>query len=153
MVPGEMEGAPIGTRLQNVLSVFGELSRMYLQEYETGDPLRRYETISLERLDLKPLCIEARQILDELLKQGLFIEEGTNYSRAQVGLSRRYDMNKIFSPAFETTYRVRNHLYLSKDRFEQYLLKPDEFLRHHRRKLTDLTEKTRAKSPGRLFDD
>ena len=44
-------------------------------------------------------------------------------------------MNKIFAPAFQTTYRVRNHIYISHKRFEDLLLFPDVFVKKHRNKL------------------
>ena len=85
------------------------------------------KTISIEPTDARNLNPKARERLIELIKNGLLLEEGMNFSRGQFGLSVRYDPNKIFSPAFKTTYRIRNHIYLSKERFEEFLMEPDNF--------------------------
>jgi hypothetical protein len=158
MLPGAIDGEPIGPRLQGVISAIGEMSRQYLERYDTGEEGRWYETISLERLDRGPLPGIAQNILYELVKYGLLLDEGITFSRAQFGLLPRYDMNKIFAPAFQTTYRVRNHIYVSHDRFVELLLKPDKFVSRHRRKLDELVkaqsnQSQQQSSQPRLFDE
>jgi len=159
MLPDEFEGEVLGQSLQAVVSAMGEISRQYLEKYKTGEDGRWYETISLERLDRAKLNPRAHKILSELVKYGLLLDEGITFSRAQFGLCPRYDMNKIFAPAFQTTYRVRNHMYLSKERFEELLLSPHAFVNRHRNKLSELATR-RTISPlkplprqQRLFGD
>jgi len=135
MQPGEIEGEHLGAKLQAVIGAIGEISRLYLEKYETGEKDRWYETISIERLDLNKLNKLAEKVLFELMKNDFLVVEGITFSRAQFGLSNRYDINKIFAPAFQTTYRVRNHIYLSKKRFEELLLFSDIFVRKFRNKL------------------
>ena len=149
MLPGAIDGEPIGPRLQGVISAVGEMSRQYLERYDTGAEERWYETISLERLDRGRLPEGAQEILDELVKYGLLLDEGITFSRAQFGLLQRYDMNKIFAPAFQTTYRVRNHIYVSRERFVELLLKPDRFVGRHRHKLDELSDRVTIKSKRR----
>ena len=153
MLPGEFNGAPLGECLQAIISAIGEMSRKYLENYDTGEKDRWYETISVERLDRSKLSIKAQLLLGELLKNGLLLDEGVTFSRAQFGLCQRYDMNKIFSPAFETTYRVRNHVYLSRQRLEELLLSPDLFLRRHRQKLEELATRKLQLSQSTLFNE
>jgi hypothetical protein len=153
MLPGEIDGEAIGLRLQAVISAIGEISRQYLEKYDTGESHRYYETISVERLDRSSLSSEAQRILEELVKYGLLLDEGITFSRAQLGLLQRYDMNKIFAPAFLTTYRVRNHMYLSQQRFEELLLKPDVFARRSRKKLGLLAQRGRTASQKSLFNE
>jgi tRNA A-37 threonylcarbamoyl transferase component Bud32 len=152
MLPGELDGEPIGQRLQSVVSAIGEMSRQYIEHYDTGEEDRWYETISVERLDRKKLDPEAQTILNELIKHGLVLDEGTTFSRADFGLCHRYDLNKIFTPAFQITYRVRNHIYLSKLPFEQLLLKPDAFANRYRKKLSELA-KRKTSIQQSLFED
>jgi hypothetical protein len=147
MLPVKADDQPLGPRLQSILGAIGQISRAYLSEYDTGDPCRWYETISFERLDDRALCKDAADTLLYLVKYGLLLDEGVTFSRAQFGLCRRYDMNKIFAPALRTTYRVRNHMYLSQANLEQLLLHPEAFVRRHRRKLAELVERRRT-----LFD-
>jgi len=153
MLPGELEGEPIGQGLQAVISAIGEMSRQYLEHYHTGEEYRWYETISIERLDRNRLLPKAQRILDELVKYGLLLDEGITFSRAQFGLCQRYDMNKVFAPAFETTYRVRNHIYLSRARLEELLLQPDVFVARHRKKLKELAQRKAIEHQTNLFGD
>jgi hypothetical protein len=150
MLPGEYEGAPLGEKLRAVLSSIGAVSRAYLQHYDTGEPGRWHETISIERLDQKPLRQTAQTILENLVKNEFLVDQGVTLSRAQFGLCSRYDLNKILAPAFRTTYRVRNHMYLSSRWFEELLLSPDEFVRRQSEKLTRMAEPQRQVG---LFDD
>ncbi|MGE0269282.1 MAG: hypothetical protein AB7S78_12600 [Candidatus Omnitrophota bacterium] len=152
-IPGEVDNTSLGNALFSVISSIGELSRRYLVEYKTEEENRWYETISFERLDGDSLSAEAKLILDGLIQWGLVLDEGVTFSRAQIGLSRRYDLNKIFAPAFGITYRVRNHIYLSTDRLEELLLKPTKFIERHRRKLRDLAEGKVASQQGTLFPE
>ena len=122
MLPEDLNGRALGPKLQAVISAIGRISREYLLHYDTGDSRRWYETISIERLDAHPLSDDAEKILFELVKYGLVLNEGVTFSRAQFGLTVRYDLNKIFSPAFQITYRVRNHLYLSHDLVDELLV-------------------------------
>ncbi len=138
-------GDPLGPQAQAVLSAIGEISREYLEHYDTGEHGRWYETISLERLDRAKLCPEAADVLSQLVEHGLLLDEGVTFSRAQFGLCQRYDLNKIFAPAFRTTYRVRNHMYLSAGRLEQLMLHPDRFVAQHRKKLATLAVKSIAR--------
>lgn len=139
MLPEDFKGRALGPKLQAVISAIGRISREYLLHYDTQDPHRWYETLSIERLDTGSLDEEAEKILFELVKYGLLLNQGVTFSRAQFGLTARYDLNKIFAPAFRITYRVRNHLYLSRELFAELLLRPDRFIARHRTKLHRLT--------------
>lgn len=158
MTPGEVKGErpmkakPLGEALQHVLSAIGQVSKLYLRKYDTGTPTRWYETITVERLDRRPLGQGAETILAKLVESNLLIDEGMTFSRSQLGLSQRYDLNKIFAPAFETTYRVRNHMYLSHRRLRSLLLTPGEFVAAHRAKLDVLAREEIQQAKGVLFD-
>lgn len=154
MLKGSIAGDPLGTLLSDVASSIGEVSRLYLRKYDTGEPDRFYETITLERLDLKPIDERAAQVLKYLAVYDVLMTQGITFSRAQVGLSERYDLNKIYAPSFQTTYRVRNHLYLSKDKFEDLLLKPDEFVKKTRARLDSLVKRKKDVDQQRtLFEE
>jgi serine/threonine protein kinase/DNA-binding MarR family transcriptional regulator len=152
MLPGEYNGEPLGQKLQSIISAVGSMSNQYLRKYKTREKNRWYETISIERLDRKRLSPEAQRILIELVKNGLLLDEGITFSRAQFGLCQRYDMNKIFAPAFETTYRVRNHIYLSKTKFEELIIEPVAFTKGYRNKLNALLDSNQEQQRN-LFEE
>jgi tRNA A-37 threonylcarbamoyl transferase component Bud32 len=154
LIPGEIDGKSLGEALQDVLSAIGEISWRYLVSYDTGSPNRWYETISVDRNERGGLEPCASRLLAELLKHDLLLAEGMNYSRSQIGLGVRYDLNKVFTPAFRTTYRVRNHLYVSNATFSELLAHPGQFVRAHARKLGSLQKTSRDRSTQRgLFDE
>jgi hypothetical protein len=62
-------------------------------------------------------------------------------------------MNKVFAPAFQTTYRVRNHLYVSQEKFRELLLKPSQFVKRHAKKLAVLATPAKSKRQRTLFDE
>ncbi len=152
MLPGILNRQPLGQRTQAVISAIGEMSRQYLEHYDTGELGRWYETISVERLDRSAIRPDAEDVLLALINDSLLMDEGITFSRAQFGLTQRYDLNKIFAPAFQTTYRVRNHIYLSAAKFEELLLSPDVFVGRHRQKLRQLAEDKTSQRQHRLFE-
>jgi hypothetical protein len=153
MLKGSIDGIPLGTPISNVARSIGEISRLYLTKYDTGEPDRFYETITLEKLDLNPLSERAAEVLKYLVVYDVLMIMGITFSRAQVGLSERYDLNKIYAPSFQTTYRVRNHLYLSRDRFEQLLLEPGEFVKSTRARLDNLVKHKKDDQQKTLFEE
>lgn len=153
MLKGDIQGEPLGTPVSHVARSIGEVSRLYLRKWDTGEPSRFYETISLERLDLKPLSKKAAELLKYLAVHDVLVIEGITFSRAQVGLSERYDLNKIYAPCFQTTYRVRNHLYLSRNRFEQLLLQPGQFVKRVRARLDELIEPEKQEEQLTFFEE
>lgn len=151
MLKGHINGEPVGTLISNVARSIGEVSRLYLRRWKTGEPGRFYETISMERLDLEVLDEKAVQVLKYLIVYDVLIIAGITFSRAQIGLSERYDLNKIYAPGFQITYRVRNHLYLSKNKFEELLLEPGKFVRNTRSRLDDLVVSKQNVEPKNLI--
>ena len=127
LLAGVYKDEPLGEILQSIISTIGEISNKYLREYNTGDRNRWYETISIQRVDRKTLDKDARIILSALIRNGYLVDQGVTFAYSKIGLSKRYDLNKIFAPALETTYRVKNHFYLNKNKFETLLLNPDNF--------------------------
>ena len=133
---GSIDNKPIGPILESIISAIGQVSKNYLMNYESSTDEKFYETISIERSDSLKLDQNAERILCELIRRGLLRDEGSNFSRAQFGLVRRYDLNKIFTPAFQITYRVRNHMHLRQGKFQKLLIDPDGFVKDYQKKFT-----------------
>lgn len=120
----------VGEVLFGFARVFGQVSQNYLRHYPTSsiDKKRKYEMVAIERNDISPLSESANEIITHLVANGVFFDDSLTFARSQVGLSSKYLLNKIFCPAFETTFRSRYHHRLSKDKFESFLLHPSEYL-------------------------
>jgi hypothetical protein len=102
--------------------------------------------ITMERTDAEELSKDAKRIFRTLIRYSVFLDRGLSFSREEIGLVQKFTLHKKFTPALMTTYREREHLRLSTDRLENFILHPDEF----REKL--FTGKIEDKRQLKLFD-
>ncbi|MHA1749833.1 MAG: ORC-CDC6 family AAA ATPase, partial [Promethearchaeota archaeon] len=116
-----------GKEVFNIVRNFGEISRHFLKREITKEKGRKYEVITIERTDVRELSENAEKILRTLIRYSVFLDRGLSFSREQIGLVEKLTLHKKFTPALMTTYREREHLRLSKNRLEKFILKPDEF--------------------------
>lgn len=107
---------------------------------------RKQEVITIERRDNKKLSEDAEDILRRLIRHSVFLDKGLSFSREQIGLIQKFTIHKKYVPALMTTWREREHLRLSKEQLEEFLLHPDKF----REKL--IKEKKEDESQLKLFD-
>lgn len=135
-----------GREIFNIVRNFGEISRKYLEREITKEEDRKYEMITIERTDAEELSEDAKEIFRTLIRYSVFLDRGLSFSREEIGLVQKFTLHKKFIPALMTTYREREHLRLSKDRLENFILHPDEF----RKGL--LTGKIEDKHQLKLFD-
>jgi len=130
----------------DIVRNFGEISRKYLEREITKEEGRKYEMLTIERTDNKELSEDAKEILRTAIRYSVFLDRGFSFARERIGLVQKITMHKKFTPALMTTYREREHLRLSKDRLEEFILHPDKF----REKL--LAGKIEDKHQLKLFD-
>ena len=135
-----------GKEIFNIVRNFGEISRKYLERKITKESGRKYEMITMERTDAEELSKDAKRIFRTLIRYSVFLDRGLSFSREEIGLVQKFTLHKKFTPALMTTYREREHLRLSTDRLENFILRPDEF----REKL--FTGKIEDKRQLKLFD-
>lgn len=117
----------VGKEIFDIVRNFGEISRDFLRREITKEGGRRYEVIAVERKDNKKISDRAEDLLRKLIRHSVFLDRGLSFSREQIGLVQKFTMHKKFAPALMISYREREHLRLSKDQLEDFLLKPDEF--------------------------
>lgn len=118
-----------GKEIFNIVRNFGEISRKYLEREITQEENRKYEMITIERTDAEELSKKAKKMFRTLIRYSVFLDRGLSFSREEIGLVPKITLHKKFTPALMTTYREREHLRLSKDRLEKFILHPDEFRR------------------------
>ena len=114
-----------GKEIFDVVRNFGEISRQYLAREITKDE-RKYEMITIERTDNNKMSDDAQKILRALIRYSVFLDSGLSFSRDEIGLIQKFTLHKKFTPALMTTYREREHLRLSTERLEKFLLYPDK---------------------------
>ena len=116
-----------GKEIFDIVRNFGEMSRKYLSKEITKDKIsRKQETITIERTDFKDLTEKSQKILSALIRYSVFLDRGLCFSRDDIGLVQKFTIHKKFTPALMTTYRDREHVRLSTERMEKFLLNPDE---------------------------
>ena len=139
-----------GDKLFIIANTFGQICKKYLYEYGpiTQEENRYYEMIRIEIEGYKKLRDEAQELYENLLKFSIFIDAGEGYPRREV-LTTRLFFRRIFAPAFQMSYRERECLRLSPERFEEFLLNPIEFKKFGTDFLKDLTRRDyQVKLPG-----
>jgi len=116
-----------GKEIFNVVRNFGEISRQYLtKEIAKEKGNRKFEIITIERTDNEELSDDAEKILRALIRYSVFLDSGLSFSRDEIGLVQKFSLHKKFTPALMTTYREREHIRLSTERLEKFLLYPDK---------------------------
>jgi len=135
-----------GREIFNIVRNFGEISRKYLEREITKKEGRKYEMITIERSDAEELSEDAKKIFRTLIRYSVFLDRGLCFSREEIGLVQKITLHKKFTPVLMTTYREREHLRLSKNRLESFILHPDEF----RQEL--VTGRIKDKHQLKLFD-
>lgn len=116
-----------GREIFNIVRNFGEISRKFLEREINQEKVRKYEMITIERSDAEELSEVAKKIFKTLIRYSILLDRGVSFSREEIGLVQKITLHKKFTPALMTTYREREHLRLSKNRLEKFILHPDEF--------------------------
>ena len=138
---------PDGQKLYNIVNCFGQLSRNLLYEH----PLVRQGKDSRGRVredpyDLLNIYVDnvmsaskaARRVWERLQKASIFVDTGVATSQRSM-VADRATLRRIYCPAFRTTLTSSEHLQLTKDQFEWFMDKPEEFYKHCRENVAAMT--------------
>lgn len=118
----------VGSRLSDVVGAFGQVAHSYLvhrtAKNETSRPAHQASRIEpYETLRLSP---DAQQILDELLRYSIFIEDPRGKSR-RGRIVPRYYLRRYLIPHFNLTFSKRDSIELGPVSLQDLLLTPDRF--------------------------
>ena len=137
-----------GPQLADIVSAFGNVAHSYLlyntSSNQSGDPphqayrIEPYETLSLSE--------EAQEILEELLRYSIFIEDRRGKSRRGKVVPRFY-LRRYLIPHFRLTFSRRDSLQLEVSQIESLLLNPKKFDDKMRLRSTDDATRRRGKNP------
>jgi serine/threonine protein kinase len=117
----------VGKEIFDIVRNFGEISRKYLEIEITHEKNRKYEMITIERRDAEQLQEIAEKLLGKLIRHSVFLDKGFSFSREQMGVVQKFTLHKKYAPKLKTTFREREHMKLSKNELEKFLLEPDDF--------------------------
>ncbi len=155
-IPGTVtiggEEVSVGRHIYQFTTALGRVCNYYLRHKRRQIRGRqRYdERLAVERNDSMELSRSATEVLHYLVRFGVLDD-----TKLEVAFDDRlkkpiYILNRVYCPAFRISFRRESHLRLSKNKFEQLLLTPLEFVRRGTRFLEDLTSRA---DEWELFDD
>ncbi len=139
-----------GQQLADIVSAFGNVARSYLlyktSSNQTGNPPHQASRIE----PYEPLNIgsEAQNILDELLRYSIFIEDPRGKSRRGKIVPRFY-LRRYLVPHFQLTFSRRDSLQLETTDIEKLLCSPKKFEDAERLKSEDDAAR-RVRDTGQL---
>lgn len=153
-IPGQIvikgQQTPLGKHLYNCASCFGAVSHRYLtQRSEEGRTRRIDERLAIERNDTALLRGEAQNVLNLLVRYGVFDDSSLTVAFDDGQRKPIYVFNRIFCPAFAISFRRDAHLRLSTGKLEEYLLEPAKFGKRG----TAFLRNSQASNERRLWDD
>jgi hypothetical protein len=130
-IPGEIDirgrKVPLGKHLYLCTTSFGAVSHRYLTAHRKHESRRIDERLAVERNDTSLLRPEAQEVLQLLVRYGIFDDSGLNVAFDDGQKKPVYVFNRVFCPAFGISFRRDAHLRLSTRKLEMYLLEPANF--------------------------
>ena len=117
-----------GTQLTKVVTAFGNVARSYLlYETSTNETSRPpYQASRIEPYETLQLPDNAQEILDELLRYSILIEDPRGKSRRGKVVPRFY-LRRYLIPHFRLTFSRRDSLELENFQIETLLCEPQRF--------------------------
>lgn len=135
-----------GPHLANIITAFGNVARSYLLHRTTknGNAVTPHQASRIEPYDELRLSSDAFEVLRELLRYSVFIEDPRGKSRRGKPVPRYY-VRRYLIPHFLLTFSRRDSIQLENDEVERLLLFPALFERDMRIRVSD--------KDGGLIDD
>ena len=125
----------VGQRMADVVAVFGKVAQSYLlhrtSKNEAGNP--PHQASKIEPYDALKLSDDARNVLDELLRYSVFIEDPKGKSR-RGNVVPRFFLRRSLIPHFGLTFSQRDSVELENADIERLLTYPDKFEHEFRMK-------------------
>ena len=125
---------PLGPEMYQAVNWFGNLSRRILQEAQLikhGDS--SYDPPQTTRIEMEPpatgqpsdeLTKNQQDLMDELVRRTIFIEMQPGRSRHQFTTTLRWQLRKIYCPAFGTSIYKNTAIKWRPDQFKLFLIDP-----------------------------
>ena len=143
-----------GPQLADIVSAFGNVAHSYLlyntSSNQSSDP--PHQASRIEPYEMLSLSKDAQDILEELLRYSVFIEDRRGKSRRGKVVPRFY-LRRYLIPHFSLTFSRRDSLQLEVSQIETLLLNPSKFENDMRLKSIEDAMRKRGKNPdqGELF--
>ncbi|MCL6098414.1 MAG: hypothetical protein M1391_07565 [Bacteroidetes bacterium] len=139
---------PDGTKLFEVVNSFGKLSQKLLynrklvgQGKDSGGNPRKdpYDLLSVYVDNIMKASRAARTVWERLQRASIFVDIGLAPSQRSI-VADRATLRRIYCPAFKTTLTSSEHLQATKDQFEYFMDKPEEFCNDYYRRQLNISD-------------
>ena len=140
-----------GKQLAEATATFGSVAHSYLM-YETSTNEANeppHQASRIEPYETLNLSEEAQEILDELLRYSILIEDPRGKSR-RGKVVPRFFLRRYLIPHFHLTFSRRDSLELENDQIETLLCKPQTFEEQMRLKSLEDAARRRRRDPDQL---
>lgn len=141
----------LGKRIFEITSVIGSAFKIYLKS-EAGKP-RKDQYLALERNDSDSLSQDAEILLREMIRYGVLDESRLDVARDDQVKKSIYILNRIYCPTFAIGIRRDQHLRLSKVKFEEVFLNPNNFIKAGTKRLSQQDPTEEQSKINDLFGD
>ena len=145
-----------GPKLTEVVTAFGTVAHSYLQYATSTNEVSEppHQASRLEPYEALKLSEEAQQLLNELLRYSILIEDPRGKSRRGKVVPRFY-LRRYLIPHFRLTFSRRDSLQLENREIEALLCNPEKFEDSMRLKSKDDAIRRRRQNPDQeeLFPD
>jgi len=134
-----------GDQLFILVNAMGEISRKYLHEFGAiGKQKGRYqEKMRIEVAGTKKLSPGIVRLYQAMIKHGIFTDAGTGYPWGDTINNLRLIMRRIYTPAFEISFRNRECVRMNPDSFEAFLEDPQSYSKQGTKFLDSLAAQTK----------
>lgn len=145
-----------GQKLADIVTAFGTVAHSYLIHENSGNQtgLPPHQASRIEPYEPLRLTEEARELLEELLRYSIFIEDPRGKSRRGKIVPRLY-LRRYLVPHFQLTFSRRDSLLLENWEVETMLCRPIDFENDKRLRSKADAVRRRGRDPSqrRLFSD
>ena len=144
-----------GPQLAQVATAFGNVAHSYLLYETSGNQESKppHQASRIEPYEVLRLSDEAGEILNELLRYSVLIEDPRGKSRRGQVVPRYY-LRRYLIPHFRLTFSRRDSLQLENDQIETLLCDPQKFESSTRLKSEEsATRREQNPEQGKLYDD
>ena len=140
---------PYGDQMYAIVSSFGNLSRRILREGKLMSNNVLNETTRIE-VEEKPgyptedLTKDQRELMQELVRRAIFIEMEPGRTRHDFSLTRRWQLRRVYCPAFGTSLVKSVAIKWKPDQFKYFLINSKEACElEFKKKYMDIKERKR----------
>lgn len=143
-----------GPALAAIITSFGNVSRSYLLHIDSRNGIGNppHQASRIEPHEPLQLSDDAQDILNELLRYSVFIEDPRGKSRRGHVVSRFY-LRRYLIPHLRLTFSRRDSIPLNRSEVECLLCDPEEFRRSKTKSSDDAARRQTEIDQGLLFED